>query len=468
MDTHSSSSSTILALPPWNSSSPNRLQSVYSDLSRQKQSNPESYQANIRWWHKAFESMASSGIQQEKSTFVLRVGPALMTLLRVQGVGKPLALPTVINELRAQKVLHPKLAFLTQRKSIYDPSPLTGRIAAYALSTLWWSLDQLGVVGEDVLIPTLGSQDHTDTSWWGDYVVVSMVASAADAVIATQSQSHRLTDVLYSVDELKHRYSSVLGATDLLLDGDAEILLKFLQRERSAIVMDQDVIKFTHLHTGTSKITDVDRGVVELKKNVHHLQAQVFELQRTIDEYRSKASEALQQKQKQAALSHLRVKKHMEHLLHKHLESLEILQGALIDVEDALGSRQLMEAYQSSTTTLQSILSDPSLHQTSVAGTLDALKEATANAEELEDLIGVGWPSALEGRVEMHEFEAEIKAELEVLEALEDDIDAVAERLGNLSLKPPTEKPQVTELKGSASGLLHGKGTDATRPIASG
>ncbi|KAJ7650518.1 hypothetical protein FB45DRAFT_732022 [Roridomyces roridus] len=460
---------TLLALPPWSSASPSRLQSVYSDILRQKESNPDSYQANIRWWHKALESLARSGIQQEKSTFVISVGPVLMTLLRVQGVGKPLALPTVINELRAQQVLHPKLAFLTQRKSIYDPSPLTGRIAAYALSTFWWSLEQLGVAGEDGLNST--AQDHMDASWWGDYVVVPMVASAADALIAKHPHDHCLTSVLYSVDELKDQIYSVLGAADGLLDDDADILLKFLQRNRSAIVMDGEVVKFTNLDAGIGKITVVDRGVLELKTSVRHLRAQVFQLQRTMDEYTSKACDSLQQNQKQAALSYLRVRKHIEQLLHKRLESLETLQAGLIDVEDALGNRQLMKAYQASTATLQSVLSYPSSHDKSVAKILGALQEATKNAKELEGLIRVGWSSAPEGRVEMHEFEAEINAELETLAALEEDIDTVAERLENLSLKPPTEKPQMPELEGATSRLLYGsaskvKGLGTTRPVA--
>lgn len=90
---------TLLALPPYASTSPSRLQSIYSDISRQKHSNPASYHANIEWWRKALEAIVASGIQQHGSTLVLSAGPSLMDLLRVSGVGKPLALAAVVVSL---------------------------------------------------------------------------------------------------------------------------------------------------------------------------------------------------------------------------------------------------------------------------------------------------------------------------------------------------------------------------------
>jgi charged multivesicular body protein 7 len=88
-------SSSVLALPPYATTSASRLQSLYSDISRQKSSNPASYNANIEWWRRALEAVVGSGIQQSGSSLVLGAGPSLMDLLRVSGQ-KPLALAPVV------------------------------------------------------------------------------------------------------------------------------------------------------------------------------------------------------------------------------------------------------------------------------------------------------------------------------------------------------------------------------------
>jgi len=104
-------------LPPFSTTSTARLQALYSDFSRQKQSNPTSYHANVEWWRKAFEALVSSGKQDFSSPvqfeddddtydlmtksgscdrLVLHAGRGLMERLKIPRVGKPLALGDVV------------------------------------------------------------------------------------------------------------------------------------------------------------------------------------------------------------------------------------------------------------------------------------------------------------------------------------------------------------------------------------
>jgi charged multivesicular body protein 7 len=77
--------------------SPSRLQALYSDFSRQKHSNPTSYQANIEWWRKVLQLLVSSGLQQESgSRLILKAGKPLVEQFRLGRSGKPLALGAVI------------------------------------------------------------------------------------------------------------------------------------------------------------------------------------------------------------------------------------------------------------------------------------------------------------------------------------------------------------------------------------
>jgi hypothetical protein len=89
-------SQSVLALPQYTTASPSRLQALYSDISRQKYSNPTSYHANIEWWRKTLQLLVNSGLQQSKSRLVLNAGGNLIDEVRLERVGKPLALGAVV------------------------------------------------------------------------------------------------------------------------------------------------------------------------------------------------------------------------------------------------------------------------------------------------------------------------------------------------------------------------------------
>src|SRR6266576_2197953 len=88
----------IQSVPLFASTSNSRLHALYSDISRQKRSNPTSYHANVSWWQHALESVVSLGAQhaQANGRVVLHAGRSLMDTLKVDGVGKPLGLGAVI------------------------------------------------------------------------------------------------------------------------------------------------------------------------------------------------------------------------------------------------------------------------------------------------------------------------------------------------------------------------------------
>ncbi|KAJ7087847.1 Snf7-domain-containing protein [Mycena epipterygia] len=433
----------LLSLPPYVSTSTSRLQSIYSDISRQKHSNPASYHANIEWWRKALEAIVGSGLQQHGSNLVLTAGPSLMDLLRVSGVGKPLALATVVAELRTQKLLFTRSDFLNSKESVYDSGWLPGRIAAYVVGKpLWWALEQLGVVGEEGFVSNARGTEK-DTTWWGDYVVVSLVEAAANDVLMQQSlKAAGPGDALYSFDGFKKEFSSVFSySAGILPDGDAKILLKFLERDRRAVMVEKNVIKFFDPEnvSGLREITAVDRSILELKEAVQHLHLQIEEFQRKIEQYTEKASVALRQKHKPVALSYLRSRKQFDDLLRKRLGSLETLEATLISVQTAAGDVEIMKSYESSTATLRTILAHPSLQRESIEKTMDAMAEANADAKEVDDAIRIGGDVAL--GIEFDE--AELEEELKTL-AQEAEVDKIRGKLED-TLKTPNEPPLPVE-----------------------
>lgn len=114
--TMSSSFVLLSSCSTYASTSKSRLQSLYSDISRQKHSNPTSYHAYVDWWQRTLEELVSRGWQTESAIpqkskredtqdadtetqsnkLVFGARRAIVDRLRYDGVGKPLGLASTI------------------------------------------------------------------------------------------------------------------------------------------------------------------------------------------------------------------------------------------------------------------------------------------------------------------------------------------------------------------------------------
>ena len=85
------------SLPAYNTSSTSRLKSLYSDVSRQKHSNPAAYRSTVHWWREVLQTVVlKHWLPQSSDTLVLHALPTLADSFRYEGTGKPLCLATVI------------------------------------------------------------------------------------------------------------------------------------------------------------------------------------------------------------------------------------------------------------------------------------------------------------------------------------------------------------------------------------
>ncbi|KAF5380996.1 hypothetical protein D9615_004079 [Tricholomella constricta] len=454
----------ILALPPYASTSSSRLHALYSDISRQKYSNPTSYHSNVEWWRKTLELIVSSGLQADtNSRLVLHAGARLMERVRVDGVGKPLALGAVIAELLASKALVPRSKFLDAKESIYDAGWLPGRIAAFVVGKpLWWALEQMGIVGEEGVLG--GSSSRKDSVWWGEYLFVALVERAGEGVLERQARKMGgVGERLYSFDGFRQEFGEVLQMDGALAEGDAMVLLRFLERDKKAVLFDKEIVKFlVDDPSAPREINAADRGILELRVAVQNLHAQVDGLQHKMDELSEciilhrqfpnkrvyirctlKATAALQQKRKPVALSHLRLRKQLEDLLSKRLGSLDNLESTLLRVEAAAGDIEIMKSYESSTATLQAILAHPSLQKDSIEATMEALAEVNADAKEVDEAVRIGADVAIGVGDGIDDMELENELRGLVLEAEKEKEDEAKEKEA-MAVKARLERvPQV-------------------------
>ena len=68
-----------------------------------------------------------------------------------------------------------------------------------------------------------------------------------------------------------------------------------------------------------------------------------------------------------------------------------------------------MKAYESSTATLKSILSHPSLDRSNIDTTMEALAEANADAREINDAVRIGADVAVGNGIDDSDIEAELQ-----------------------------------------------------------
>ncbi|KAG1754636.1 Snf7-domain-containing protein [Suillus lakei] len=439
------------ALPTYVSTSKSRLQSLYSDIHRQKHSNPSSFHAYVDWWHATLKDVISRGWQGSDGSdgtsnkLILGARRTLVDKLRYEGVGKPLGLGTTIAEMRRNNDLIPLSQFLTSQQSVYDPGWLPYRIASFVVGKpLWWAMEQLDIVRSE--------DSYTEAETWkkieGDYVMLGLVVQAADTLETLRDGAGASpADNLYTFEEFRREFGPKVLPGVVLSEMDTKVLIKYLERERRVVVQKGDVIKFvTASHD--REVTAVDRGILELKTAVGNLREQVDNIQNKIDQTTSNISNALRQQRKSIALAELRFKKHLDDMLSKRLGSLHNLESTLISVETAAGDVEIMKTYESSTATLKAILSHPSLQRDKIEETLDALAASNADAREIDDAIRMGGDIvAVDAGIDDTEIEAELNALVEEAEKERDEAveQAVLEKLHDIEAHVPQSAPVQAE-----------------------
>ncbi|KAG8856046.1 hypothetical protein FRB96_006613 [Tulasnella sp. 330] len=422
--------------PEYKSPPPPRLQSLYSDISRQKLSNPDGFRSSIGWWTKTLQAIVKAGKQPQSSDhLVLHATDQLSECLRWEKVGRPLGLGAILEDLTSSSAAIPLVQFLKSSTSIdYTPS-LAYRAATYVLGKpLWWALSQLSLAGDDGLSIT---SEQRWKKFHGDYVIRSLVEEAGDAAIAHQAHKPTaVTEALYDVELFKSEFEEIVLPGETLSDLDIHVLLKYLERDRRVIVIKKGIIKFVAFDE-VEEISEVDRGILEMKATLRRLDNQIDEIERQITERTAKIKDLLYQGSKTLAMSYLRSKKQLEELLVKRLGSQETLQTVLLRIESAVTDVEIMKAYDTSAKTLKKVLQHPLLQVSSIEDTMEQMSDALADHREIEDAIGLANEDAMAAAGVEPVDEKELQEELDAL--------VQEQKAEDEKKRPKTEKDKTAE-----------------------
>jgi charged multivesicular body protein 7 len=134
---------------------------------------------------------------------------------------------------------------MSSKNSVYDTGWLPYRIASFVVGRpLWWALEQVGIVGDEGIL-TSNSQTK-ETAWCGDHVFLPLIERAAEAVMSLQAmRATGPADALYTFEGFRRSFGSIFGegeSNQQMTGMDARVLVKYLERERRVLVVDEQVI----------------------------------------------------------------------------------------------------------------------------------------------------------------------------------------------------------------------------------
>ncbi|KAG9043382.1 hypothetical protein FS837_009678 [Tulasnella sp. UAMH 9824] len=356
---------------------PPRLQALYSDVYRQKQSNPEGFQSSIGWWTNTLETVVRKGKQpqpQSNDHLVLHASDKLAEALRWEKVGRPIGLGAVLEELAANKTIIALPKFLKSAVSIHYQPSLTYRVASFVR----WA------------------------NYKGDYVVLSILKQAADTIIARQkSKPPGFTESLYTRQSFQAEFESVALKGATLSQLDVDVVLKYLERDVRVVIVQKNAVKFVEpgdAEAIAEGITEVDFGVLEMKTTLQELADQISEIEHQIQERLDKIGEHLRRGSKNIALTYLRSKKQLEELLAKRLNTQETFQTVLNKIESVATE-----------------VENPLLQQESIDATMERMADVLADHKEIEDAISLGNDLVASSAGVPDVDDDELKDELEML-----------------------------------------------------
>ncbi|KAH4050259.1 hypothetical protein HBH98_094040 [Parastagonospora nodorum] len=411
-----------------------RLSSLYADFRQQLEVNPEGYHANIAAWNKALTNAARAGVIPVRGTarspFTILATDGLAQALLHPQHGKPTCLPAVFHDAAQKREWIPQNDFWTAKESIYKtswiPSPL---------KVLQWSLRQVGVLGQPSSPQKLQG---------GGFVVVKNVEAVANEILKKTKEHTSTADRVMSKAEFSKRFLGVSdpGAALTYGEGDTNLLLQYLQRDRQALLFDGQTVKFKAEHEAAPEpITREDQAIANLRDTLAKINAQIPQFMEKIAAADAAVREAVTAKQMIRAKAALRSKKLAEGALAQRSDVALQLESVYTQLETAADQVGIVEAMRAGADALKS-LNEQVGGAEGVQGVVEAVRDQMAFTEEITDIINDSDQPLDEGEIG-DEFEALEQAEKEKTER--EEAAKTAARLAELAELEEKRKQKESE-----------------------
>ncbi|KAI5281615.1 hypothetical protein KEM54_003124 [Ascosphaera aggregata] len=418
----------------------NRLPSLYSDFSTQKQTNPDGYDTNVAAWQKALSQAALAGqlnttaLKARSRTrkgdgttpdcgniVVLSTSDQLASELETKEYGRPIALQCVIDELTKSGALMPLDYFLTTQTSPFKKSwipsisllqlPSAGQVMGWSVRTL-----------KGLLIPSSEEERLLGRLRQGEYVIVANLKVVAEHIVKEAGDDIGPTaDRIFSKESFAKEHCTWNDVLIAFAHSGSQTL-KFLTPSEPAA------------------ITQEDTTIASLKTAISELNVHITRLEHVITSLTSQIQIALASKNRVAAASALRKRKLAENRLQIRTNTLFQLESVYLNIQQAQDQIGIVNVMRESTKTLRG-LNDRVGGIDNVQDIVDELRSEMDTVDEVshivhntggaavidEDEIGHELAKLMEADKESAESE-ETKNKLAALEAFEKEAKAKKER----------------------------------------
>lgn len=272
---------------------------------------------------------------------------------------------------------------------------------------LWWALGQLGYSG--------GAEKVVK----GRVVVMENLEGAGKEAASRSSAIRGRVERIFSKAAFRDVFGDVVGSEHRLSEKDAEILLRFLARDKGVLAWEGDTIKLKAPGEKVpSPVTAEDVTIASLKTLIEGLEVQTDVLAKKVDELSLTAKDAVARKNRVSALAALRSKKLAETTLTKRHATLGQLEEVFAKIEQAADQVELVGVMEASTRVLTGLNKEVGGVER-VDDVVDQLREQMSQVDEVGNVIAEAGANPTDELEVDDELEAMEREEREKIEAEE-------------------------------------------------
>ena len=413
------------------SSSP--LPALYSDLSRQRRSNPAGYRASVEWWKDVLVDVTFRGLQfdHDASTpseadsrsscttavvdrTVFRLDESTKARWTVEHVGRPLGLGTVIAELESEHTVYPLSTYL--RSS--TPVPLASSLSPARAGMRMYMPTASGVASTLILTPArwaasslyslvVGSNmddddaDSADQQLFrakrGDWVLLALVHRLATTFLTHFYANQALLSpvaCLMTCDEFTLKLVEVCWKSFAFAPSarDVELVLTFLSRDCSPrlVVKQGGLVKLSSTQTeAVQPISQEDRSIITVKETLGKLDVQINSLNDQIRNRNSEIKSALNACEKRKALSLLHSRKALEKQLESRQAVRSNLRHVMDKIEEAKSDVEVIKAFRAGEQVLRHVLNSDEIKLANVDKLMDDFGELIERHDQVHNAMAI-------------------------------------------------------------------------------
>lgn len=410
-----------------------RLNSLYSNFQKNKQLNPEGYQANIRAWRTLFTKIITSEkFEPESVTSIPTYSPNLKESLSLHPYNEPQNLNNILQEFVNDRFLIPASLYLTAKESYFVTINSQLSISQYFSVNVWqqWrALKNYSVVEQGRLV-------DDRFIYWDELVRLGQKVAK---IIETEVKGDTYSSTLFNQNLLFDELSKYMTITLV----DYNLLLKHLSRD-IGLLQTKDVNGIMYIKISQKEISPEDEAVIQVKQTIKNLETRIKEVESKLRSIDFRAVLSLpKDAQKSSLRQKMAMKANLLKLLNRNID-LELEMTTLLQkIDDANFNSVYFSVLESSAKTLSKL--NNKLKVDDLERVKTDIDEEISKEEEISDALAVE-ANDVDVDEELKKMLAENKAEkepkstkekksVEELNMSEEKEQELLSKLENLSVK---------------------------------